>query len=89
MANSQQSIKRVRQAITRRMHNVSLISKMRTSIKEVHKALEVKDKESVVLKFKEAQSNLDSMARKGLIHPNKSARTKSRLNKKVKELVLS
>ena len=34
--------------------------------------------------FKNAQSVVDNMANKGVIHKNKAARIKSRLNKKVK-----
>ena len=42
-----------------------------------------KDKKATEV-FKSAQSTVDKMANKGVIHKNKAARIKSRLNKQVK-----
>ena len=52
----------------------------------VETAVEAKDKELAKGAFKNAESALDSMASKKVIHKNKAARIKSRLNKKVKTL---
>ncbi len=52
-------------------------------MKNVNKAVESKDSKTSEV-FKNAQSIVDSMANKGVIHKNKAARIKSRLNKKVK-----
>ncbi len=80
MANSPQSIKRARQAVKRRAHNTGLRSRMRTFIKDTLKAIAGGDKEKAIAAFKEAAPEIDKMANKGLIHKNKAARTKSRLN---------
>ena len=58
-------------------------SMVRTSVKATAKAVEVKDKKIAEV-FKTAQSTVDKMASKGVIHKNKAARIKSRLNKQVK-----
>ena len=47
------------------------------------KAVETKDKKTAEV-FKSAQSTVDKMASKGIVHKNKAARIKSRLNKQVK-----
>ena len=52
-------------------------------MKNVNKAAETKDAKIGDI-FKNAQSVVDNMANKGVIHKNKAARIKSRLNKKVK-----
>ncbi len=86
MANTAQSKKRARQAETRRQHNASLRSKMRTYVKKVVKLIAAKDVDGAQAAFKEAAPVLDSMANKGIIHKNKAARQKSRLNANVKAL---
>ena len=86
MANIKSAKKRARQAIVRRSHNVSIRSSMRTTVKNVLKAVEAGDKEGATKAYASAVSSLDSSAAKGLIHANKAARQKSRLNKKVKAL---
>ena len=56
---------------------------MVSAMKNVNKAAETKDAKIGDI-FKNAQSVVDNMANKGVIHKNKAARIKSRLNKKVK-----
>ena len=86
MANSPQARKRARQAEDRRTHNMTLRSKMRTSVKKVVKAITAGDKEAATAAYKEAVPLVDSMARKGIIHSNTAARHKSRLNTQIKEM---
>ena len=86
MANTKQAKKRVRQAETHRKHNASRRSMLRTYIKKVVKAIEDKDKAAANEAFKAAVPIIDRMATKGLIHQNKAARHKSRLNQKIKAL---
>jgi small subunit ribosomal protein S20 len=88
VANTVQAKKRARQAEKRRQHNASLRSKMRTYVKKVVKLLEIKDADAAKTALVEAVPVLDSMVSKGLIHKNKAARQKSRLNAHVKALVL-
>ena len=86
MANSAQAAKRARQAEKRRLHNASQRSAMRTSIKRVVKAISRGDKEAAESAFKAAVPMIDRMADKGIIHKNKAARHKSRLNAHIRAL---
>lgn len=86
MANTAQARKRARQADKRRLLNASQRSMMRTSIKKVVKAIQSGDKEAAAKAYKEAVPVIDSTATKGLIHANKAARHKSRLNGHIKAL---
>lgn len=86
MANSAQARKRARQAEKRRQHNAGRRSMMRTEIKKVVKAIETGDKAAAQSAYKAAMPVLDSLATKGLIHKNKAARHKSRLNAKIHAL---
>lgn len=86
MANSAQAAKRARQAEKRRQHNASRRSTMRTEVKKVINAIAAGDKSAAQEAFKSAVPLLDSAATKGLIHKNKAARHKSRLNAQIKAL---
>lgn len=86
MANSAQARKRARQAVKKRAHNMSLRSRMRTAIKKVVYAIQAGDKEKASQAFNDAIPVIDSMAGKGIIHKNKAARHKSRLNQHIKSL---
>lgn len=84
MANTAQARKRARQAEKHRQHNTSLRSNMRTAVKKVIKALRDSNKPQAEAAFKEAVPVLDRMARVGMIHKNKAARHKSRLNARIR-----
>ena len=86
MANSAQARKRARQAARRRDHNGSLRSAVRTAIKKTLKAIGRGDREAAQTVYREAVPVIDRMADKGLIHKNKAARHKSRLNARIKAL---
>ncbi len=86
MANTAQARKRVRQAVKARTRNAAQKSNFRSSIKKVLKSLADKNKEKSNTNFKEAMSIMDKLVTKGLIHKNKAARHKSRLNKHIQKL---
>lgn len=86
MANSPQAKKRARQAEKRRAHNASLRSLVRTNIKKVIAAIDSGDAEQARAAYDGAVPVIDRMADKGIIHKNKAARHKSRLNAQVKAL---
>ncbi len=86
MANSAQAIKRARQAEKSRQLNTSQRSNMRTYIKKVINAIESGDKDAASAAFKVAVPVIDSAAGKGLIHANKAARHKRRLNQHIRAL---
>jgi small subunit ribosomal protein S20 len=86
VANSKQSAKRARQGEKNRQHNVALRSRMRTAIKNVLKATSEGNAEAANAAYKEAVPQIDTLVNKGLVHKNKAARTKSRLNIRVRSI---
>ena len=86
MANSAQARKRARQAETHRQRKSAQRSTMRTAIKKVLAAIRGGDKEAAAEAYKAAVPVIDKAVGKGLIHSNKAARHKSRLNAHVKAL---
>jgi small subunit ribosomal protein S20 len=86
LANIKSAKKRAIQAEKRRQHNASRRSMTRTCLKKVVAAIEAGDKEAAQSAYTVAVPVLDRMATKGLIHKNKAARHKSRLNAQIKAL---
>jgi len=86
LANSVQARKRARQAEKHRQHNASRGSAMRTTVKGVLTAISAGDKDGATEAFKQAVPVIDRAANNGLIHKNKAARYKSRLNTQIKAL---
>jgi len=80
LANSRSAEKRIRQAEKRRLHNRAQRSRLKTAIKKV---LAASDAEQAVAAYRETAAMLDRYATRRLIHPNKAARKKSQLAKKV------
>jgi small subunit ribosomal protein S20 len=86
LANIKSAKKRARQAVKRNMHNASLRSMMRTAVKQVIKAIDGKDKAAAEAAYKSAEPLLDRFSSRGLIHKNKAARHKSRINARIRAL---
>lgn len=86
MANSASSKKRARQQEKRRQHNASQRSMVRTFIKKVTAKVEAGSYDDAQAALQTAVPVIDSMVNKGILPKNKAARTKSRLNAKVKAL---
>ncbi|CAM3930977.1 30S ribosomal protein S20 [Psychrobacter arenosus] len=86
MANSAQARKRARQNTKRRQHSASQRSMIRTYLKRVNAAIEAKDYDNATEAYNKAVPVIDRLADKGIIHKNKAARHKSRLNKAIKAL---
>ena len=86
MANSKQAKKRAIQAEKNRQHNASRRSMMRTLVKKVQTAIDTGNKETATAAYTAVVPILDRYATKGLIHANKAARQKSRLNAHIKAL---
>ncbi len=83
MANTAQSRKRARQAEKRRQNNVGYRAMFRTYIKKVLTAIQSGDKTQAQAAYNSAVGLIDKTANKGLIHKNKAARHKSRLNQAI------
>lgn len=84
MANTAQATKRAYQNKQRAVHNGALRSRLRTTIKDIRKAIAAKDKTVDQKAFQAAVSMIDKSVTKGLVHPNKAARLKSRLSRSLK-----
>ena len=87
MANTAQARKRVKQANKRRASNMSQRSSMRTAIKQFIKNIETNNVDQAKSQANEMFSKIDNMAGKRLIHANKAARLKKRLNLQLKKAV--
>lgn len=83
MANIASAKKRARQNEVRRKHKAGQRSMLRTFMKRVVVAIESKDIEAATSAYQAAVPVIDSAVSKGLIHKNKAARHKSRLNARV------
>ncbi len=86
MANTPSAKKRARQAEKRRNHNASQRSNLRTATKKVIALAESGDKQKALAAYQAAVPIIDAAASKGIIHRNKAARDKGRLNNRVKAL---
>ena len=86
LANIASARKRARQAVKNRARNMALRSRFRTSVKSVLKAIRTGDAEGATAAYREAVPVIDSTVSKGLIHRNKAARHKSRLNARIREI---
>ncbi len=86
MANSLSARKRARQAEKHRLRNASQRSHVRTTIKKVLMAIESGDKSAAETAYKDVVPAIDRSVTKGLMHRNKAARHKSRLNNHVRNM---
>ena len=73
------ALKAHRQNVKRREANRQLRSKLRTGLKALRKAVDGTDQTAKTEALVGAQSLVDKMASKGIIHRNTAARYKSRL----------
>ena len=86
MANIASARKAARQSETRRVHNASQRSELRSAIKRVRKAIEAGDKAAARAVLRASTKVLDSIADKEIIHKNKASRHKSRLSAAIKAM---
>ncbi len=83
MPQHQSAEKRIRQNEKRRKQNLSRKSKVRTKIKKL-KSLDEQDEAEELLN--DVKGDLDRLAAKGVIHKNRAANKKSKLEKYVDNL---
>ncbi len=86
MPNIQSAKKRARTSEARRQHNKHIRSGMRTQVKAVVYALDAGDKKAAAEAYKLAVPALDASVSKGILHKNKAARQKSRLNSRIQAM---
>lgn len=86
MANIVSARKRARQGEKRRLHNMGLRSSVRTAIRKVIRAIAAGDKTAADSAYKSAVPAIDRSVSKGIMHRNKAARHKSRLNQRLRAM---
>ena len=83
MANTASAKKAARQSEKVRARNASLRSKLRSAINRVQAAIKGGDKAAANGVLRDAGKVIDTIADKKIVHKNKAARHKSRLNSAV------
>lgn len=68
---------------------MSMRSEFRTAIKKVRKAIAAGDQAAAQQLYQEATSVVDRIADKKIVHKNKAARHKSRLNAQIRAMTAS
>ena len=76
-------IKRERQSERRRLHNISVKSKMNTFVRRVRDAVAAKNKTGAIAALKEAMSEIQKAAQGHIIHSRNAARNIARLSQLV------
>jgi small subunit ribosomal protein S20 len=89
LANSKQARKRALQNNASKLRNSMLRNRAYTYIKRARTALQKGVKEEAKLAVGVAMQAIDRMVPKGIFHRNRAGRLKSRLNARLKKLVLS
>jgi len=86
LANSAQALKRAKQSEQNRQLNMAARTRLRTKIKRVVYSAEEGNVEGTEVAYKDAVPYIDGAVTKGIIHKNKAARLKSRLNARIVKL---
>ena len=89
MANHVSSLTRARQTETRTAVNRANRSRVRTSLRAMREAIAQGDVKTAQEQYRETASALDKSVQKGILHDNTASRYKSRLNARLKALVLA
>lgn len=79
MANTPSSKKRARQNEKRRLRNKAVRTRAKNFVKRARQAIDTGALDEAEEAVRQAASELDSAAAKGVIHKNNAARRKSRL----------
>jgi small subunit ribosomal protein S20 len=86
VANNPQALKRARQAEKGRQQNASQRTMYRSALKKVLQAITTGDVDAARAAYQNAVPVVDRLADKGILHKNKAARHKSRLNARIKAM---
>tara|TARA_Y100000588_G_C13595620_1_gene644783 strand:+ start:237 stop:500 length:264 start_codon:yes stop_codon:yes gene_type:complete len=84
MANHSATKKSIRKIAHKTAHRRSLLSAVKTSIRNFNESLATEDKEKIQDMHKKMQSSLMKASKRNLTHKNTVARKISRLTKKIK-----
>jgi small subunit ribosomal protein S20 len=83
MANHQSSIKRIRQAEKKKLHNRYYAKTARNAVRKLRTLEDKKEASELLLKV---TAMLDKLAKKNIIHKNKASNLKSKLSLRVNKL---
>jgi len=83
--NLKSAKKRLRQSLERRSRNRAAKSRLKTAIKKLRDTVAAKNFEEAKAQYSDLCKLLDQTASKKIIHVNKAARTKSRINAMLKK----
>ncbi|MFH1354205.1 MAG: 30S ribosomal protein S20 [bacterium] len=86
MPQTQSALKALRGNHARRIINDRWRKKVRVALRAVRDAVTAKDKKTAAAAYDKFQSTIDRAARRNIIHPNKVARQKKRLQKTITSL---
>lgn len=84
--NTKSAEKRLRQGVKRRERNDARKRELKRAIKQVEKAIRVGDRERAEALIPQLMKAADKAARHRAVHPNRAARIKARLMKRVQTL---
>ncbi len=87
MTTHRSAEKRVRQNLKRRARNRSNLSQLRSRVRKLRAAVDQGDASQARQDLPETLAQLDRARRKGVVHRNAAARSKSRLARKVNALL--
>lgn len=85
MPTTKSAEKRLRQNVVRQKRNRMVKSSVKTQIRKVREAAEAGDIQKAETEYREAAKKLDQAGARGVVHPNKASRTKSRLQHLIKK----
>lgn len=88
MANHVSALKRARQTESKTVVNRANKSRLRGSLRSLREAIQKGDLQAAQDQYKKTASALDKSVQKGILHANTASRYKSRLNARVKALVV-
>ena len=86
MAHRRSSIKKIRIDKRRRLHNLRVISELKTVTRKVQEFIAAKKQDEAVKKSRELFSKLDKAVKKGILHKNRASRQKSRFTLRINSL---
>lgn len=87
MANTKSAIKRMKQSLIRRQRNRKVKSHVKNAIQAFYASLKEQDLQKARETYSAAGRVIDKAVSKGVIHKKNGARKKSRLAKKLNELI--
>ena len=86
MANRKSKIKTIEVNEIRRERNRSLRTQLHSQIRKLSDAIKAGDKTKAQTELKASFVRIDKSVSKGILHANTAARSKSRLNRRVKSM---